>query len=65
MFEHVNASINATNMLKKAKECQPAVAHDLLQEISNAPTELRAAADLELAGVEGDGEVPHVVLGEP
>jgi hypothetical protein len=46
ILEHVNASIIATNMLNKAKEDNPVVAHDVLQELNNAPTELQAAADL-------------------
>jgi hypothetical protein len=65
ILEHVSASIIATNMLDKAKEGNPIVAHDLLQELDNAPTALQAAADLELAADECDGEVPHVALGEP
>jgi hypothetical protein len=65
ILEHVSASIIATNMVDNAKEGNPIVAHDLLQEFNNAPTALRAAADLELAADECDGEVPHVALGEP
>jgi hypothetical protein len=54
-------------MLDTAKEGNPIVAHDLLQELDNAPTALilQIAADLELAADECDGEVPHVALGEP
>jgi hypothetical protein len=63
--EHVNASIIATNILHKVKEDNPVVAHDLLQELDIAPTELQAAADLKLEADESDGEVPQVVLGEP
>jgi hypothetical protein len=65
ILEHVNASIIATNMLNKAKEGNPVVAHDVLQQLGKAPTELQAAADLELAADESDGEVPHDVPGEP
>jgi hypothetical protein len=60
--EHVNASIIATN---KVKEDNPVVAHDLLQDLDIAPTELQAAADLKLEADESHGEVPQVVLGEP
>jgi hypothetical protein len=65
ILEHVSASTIATNMLGKAKEGNPIVAYDLLQELDNAPTALQVAADLELAADECDGEVPHVALGEP
>jgi hypothetical protein len=65
ILKHVSTSTIATNMLDRAKEGNPVVAHDLLQELDNAPAELEAAADLELAADESDVEVPCDLLGKP